>query len=239
MTKKSLMTTIIVATALSALVAGCSDNSTSPPNPTENQENILSAEEIKAGRSSTPVGSPGEEEITDLNFMREEEKLAHDVYTVLYDQYGQKIFSNISDSEQKHAAAIKLLLDRFGLDDPVGNNGLGGFSNEDLQTLYHDLIESGSQSLADALLVGLAIEEIDILDLEEAIGRTELRPILRVYENLLQGSHNHLRAFVSVYESLTGEVYAPRWLTQETYNEILGEDPGQGQRLGGRGGGSR
>ena len=236
MTRKTLMTTMIVAMAMAVIVAGCSDNSTSPQTPAENQGNILSTDDIKAALSKTPVGDPGEEEITDLNFMREEEKLAHDVYTVLYDQYGLKIFTKISDSEQNHTDAIKLLLDRFGLDDPVGNNGLGVFSNEDLQTLYNDLIESGSQSLTDALLVGLAIEEIDILDFEEAITRTGLRPILMVYGNLLQGSHNHLRAFVSVYESLTGEVYAPRWLTQEAYDEILGEDSGQGQRAGRRGG---
>ncbi|MCK9997325.1 MAG: DUF2202 domain-containing protein, partial [Candidatus Krumholzibacteria bacterium] len=178
-------------------------------------------------------------EIADLLFMREEEKLAHDVYTVLYEQYGLQIFTNIAASEQKHSDAIMMLLDRFGQEDPVGDNGPGEFSNEDLQTLYNDLIESGSQSVADALLAGLAIEEIDILDLEEAIAGTELRSILMVYGNLLKGSHNHLRAFVRVYESQTDEVYVPRWLSQEAYDEILSADSGQGGRegrWGGRGG---
>jgi len=239
MKSKTLTTTLIVMIAMAALIAGCSDDSTSPQTPADVQGNILSTEELKAALNRIPVGEPSEEEIADLIFMREEEKLAHDVYNVLYDQYGLAIFSNIAASELKHTDAIKLLLDRYGLEDPVGDNGPGEFTNEDLQTLYNDLIDSGSQSLTDALLVGLAIEEIDILDLEEAMARTELPAILMVYGNLLKGSHNHLRAFVSVYESQTGEVYVPRWLSQEAYDEILSEDSGQGRRGNRRGGRGR
>ena len=239
MTRKTLTTTVIVAMAVAVLIAGCSDDSTDLQSPADIHGDILSTDEIKAALARIPVGNPGEEEIADLLFMREEEKLAHDVYTVLYDQYGQQIFTNISDSEQKHTDAIKMLLDRFGLEDPVGDNDLGVFTNEDLQALYDDLIESGSQSLTDALLVGLAIEEIDILDLEEAIAGTDLPAILLVYENLLKGSHNHLRAFVGNYQSQTGEVYVPRWLSQEAYDEILSADSGQGRRGGRRGGRGR
>lgn len=235
MNRKTLTTTVIVAMAMAVLIAGCSDDSTTPESPANIQGDILSTEEIKAELAIIPVGEPSEEEIADLLFMREEEKLAHDVYTVLYDQYGQKIFTNIAASELKHTDAVMMLLDRFGQEDPVGDNGPGVFTNEDLQALYNELIESGSQSLTNALLAGLAIEEIDILDLEEAMAGTELPAILLVYGNLLKGSHNHLRAFVRVYESTTGEVYAPRWLSQEAYDEILSEDSGRGRRRGGRG----
>ena len=239
MTRKSLTATVIVAMAMAVLIVGCGDDSTNLQSPANIHGDILSTDEIKEALARIPVGEPGEEEIADLLFMREEEKLAHDVYTVLYDQYGQQIFTNISDSEQKHTDAMLLLLDRYGLEDPVGDNDLGVFINEDLQTLYNGLIESGSQSLAEALLAGLAIEEIDILDLEEAIAETELPAILLVYGNLLKGSHNHLRAFVRNYESETGEVYAPRWLSQEAFDEILSADSGQGRRGGRRGGRGR
>ncbi len=237
MTRKIPATVVVTALTIAVLISGCSDDSANPQSPTNIQGDILSTEELKAALDRIPVGEPSEEEIADLLFMREEEKLAYDVYTVLYEQYGLQIFTNIAASEQKHTDAILMLLDRFGQEDPVGDNGPGEFSNEDLQTLYNDLIDSGSQSLTDALLVGLAIEEIDILDLEEAIARTELPSILMVYGNLLKGSHNHLRAFVRVYESQTGEVYEPRWLSQEAYDEILGADSGQGRRWGRRGGG--
>lgn len=239
MTSKTLTTTLIVMMAMAVLLAGCSDDSTSPPSTADAENGILSTEEIKAALSRMPVGEPSEEEIAGLLFMREEEKLAHDVYTKMFDQYGLQIFTNIAASELKHTDAIKMLLDRFGLEDPVGDNGPGEFSNEELQTLYNDLIESGSQSVTDALLAGLAIEEIDILDLEEAIGRTELPSILMVFGNLLKGSQNHLRAFVRVYESQTGETYEPRWLSQEAYDEILSADSGQGRREGRRGGRGR
>lgn len=236
MNSKTLMTILIVTLVMTAFMAGCSDDSTSPRTPADVNGDILSTEELKAALDRIPTGQPGEEEIADLLFMREEEKLAHDVYNVLYDQYGQKIFTNIAASELKHSEAVLLLVDRFGLEDPVGENGPGVFTNEDLQTLYNDLVASGSQSLTDALLVGLAIEEIDILDLEEAMAGTELPEILMVYGNLLKGSHNHLRAFVRVHESQTGEVYVPRWLSQEAYDEILSSDSGQGRRGGRQGG---
>ncbi len=239
MTRKTLTTTVIIMMTTAVFIAGCNDDASRLQSPADIHGDILTTEEIKAALARIPVGEIGEEEIADLLFMREEEKLAHDVYTVLFDQYGQKIFTNIAASELKHTEAVKMLLDRYGLEDPVGDNGPGVFSNEDLQTLYNDLIESGSQSLTDAFLVGLAIEEIDILDLEEAMAGTELLDILLVYENLLKGSHNHLRAFVRNYESQTGEIYVPRWLSQEAYDEILSADSGQGRRGGRRGGRGR
>jgi hypothetical protein len=98
-------------------------------------------------------------------YMREEEKLARDVYLTLYDQWGMQILSNIADSESTHMEAVKTLIDRYGLDDPAAGKGIGEFTNEELKALYDQLVEQGSQSLVDALQVGAAIEEIDILDL--------------------------------------------------------------------------
>ena len=43
-----------------------------------------------------------DEEIAGLKLMREEEKLARDVYMVLYEQWNLPIFSNIANSEQAH-----------------------------------------------------------------------------------------------------------------------------------------
>ncbi len=60
-----------------------------------------------------------EAEINSLTYMREEEKLARDVYVYLHDMYGSPIFDKISVSEQTHMDAIKTLLDRYGIPDPV------------------------------------------------------------------------------------------------------------------------
>jgi len=50
---------------------------------------------------------------------------------------------------------------------PGRRKALGEFTDADLQALYDQLIRQGNESAADALKVGLAIEEIDILDLQE------------------------------------------------------------------------
>jgi len=163
-------------------------------------------------------------EAAGLIFMREEEKLARDVYLTLYDQWQINIFQNIASSEQTHTDAIKTLLDQYGLDDPVVNDEIGVFANPDLQALYDQLIASGSQSLDDALKVGAAIEEIDILDLEKYIAQTDNADIQMVYDNLLKGSRNHLRAFVSNMQNQTGTTYQPQYLSQEAYQAIIGSD---------------
>lgn len=132
-----------------------------------------------------------------LTYLREEEKLARDVYTHLYDKWGAQIFNTISASEQKHMDAIKTLLVRYGIPDPAADKAEGVFTNQDLQALYNKLIQDGSVSLVEALKVGVDIEETDIADLNEAIAAARRRDIKNVYGNLLQGSLNHLKAFVS------------------------------------------
>jgi hypothetical protein len=156
-----------------------------------------------------------------LQFMREEEKLARDVYITFHNQYGLIVFRNISRSEQAHMNAIKRLLNIYNVEDPVGDNGVGVFTNQDLQTLYNALIEQGSNSVIDALSVGAAIEEIDILDLFERIELTRDFPIItRVFSHLEKGSENHLRAFVRNL-SWRGVTYEPQYLDEETYNDII------------------
>lgn len=149
-----------------------------------------------------------DDEIYWLTYMREEEKLARDVYLFLYDTWGSPIFSKISKSEQTHIAAIKTLLDRFGIPDLAAGKAAGEFSNPDLQALYDDLTEQGKRSLVEALKVGVLIEETDIDDLNEAMASTNRKAIKTVYGNLLQGSLNHLKAFVSRLAKL-GVVYEP------------------------------
>ena len=143
-----------------------------------------------------------------LTYMREEEKLARDVYILMYDKWGSQIFNNVSGSEQTHMDAIKTLLDRYGIPDPAAGKGQGVFTNQDLQDLYNALIEDGSVSLVEALKVGVIIEETDIDDLNAGIASTKRKDIKTVYSNLLQGSLNHLKAFVSNL-AIQGLVYEP------------------------------
>ena len=101
---------------------------------------------VYAGPKNTRGGSGSlsATEIDSLQFMREEEKLARDVYLTLYDVWNVEIFNNIASSEQQHMDAIKSLLDKYDLDDPIiDNNSIGDFHNPVLQALYTELVERG------------------------------------------------------------------------------------------------
>ena len=191
----------------------------------------------RTGGEITELADLSDEEIQGIRIMREEEKLARDVYQALFDMWGQPVFQNIANSEQAHMDAVKALIDRYDLDDPVTGNGQGEFTNQDLQALYGELIATGGESLASALRVGAAIEEIDILDLQEHIGETDAADVLRVYESLLRGSRNHLRAFVSTLERETGESHTPQYLDEDAYDAIISGTVETGG-WGGRGSGS-
>jgi len=162
--------------------------------------------------------------------MREEEKLARDVYTTLYEKWGVLVFDNISGSEQNHFDAIGTLIVRYGVPDPVTSDAVGSFSNSDMAELYTDLIMRGSASLTEAMYVGATIEEMDIVDLKEALATTKKVDLTNVYSNLLLGSMNHLRAFVSHLQML-GIPYTSQYLTSPELAEILSAtSPGKGRR---------
>jgi len=126
-------------------------------------------------------------------FVREEEKLARDVYEQLYVDFGHKIFLNIAASEQKHMDAMLGLITYYKMEDSA-TDVPGLFNNEDLQSLYNDLMASVTD-LASALEVGIVIEETDIADISLLKDQTVIKNIEQVYSHLLNGSANHLSAF--------------------------------------------
>lgn len=163
-----------------------------------------------------------QDEIASLTFMREEEKLAHDLYVVFYDKWGLLIFSNISASEQTHTNAVLKVLNAYNIADPASGNGVGVFNDAELQALYDRLYAEGMESADSALRVGVTIEEMDILDLNERLAQTKNTTITRLYSNLRKGSENHLRAYVKNLERQTGTTYTPQYLSQEQYDAING-----------------
>ena len=129
-----------------------------------------------------------------LLFLIEEEKLAHDVYVTLGEQWGTGIFANIAESETTHQGLVAPLLEARGIADPRSAE-VGVFTDPELQALYDDLVARGSTSLAEAIQVGIAIEEKDITDLSAAIAAEDDADVVSVLERLLSGSENHLRSF--------------------------------------------
>lgn len=178
--KKLTITVLLVVTAglMSAFV--------SPSQLNFKQTNVVQSEIL------------GDEEVAGLLFMREEEKLAFDLYSAFYDIYGLQAFQNIANSELTHTNAIKSLLERYGIADPAAENKAGVFVDPTLKNLYNRLLAQGIQSLADAIKAGAAVEEIDIQDLQTRVEQASMPNIIQVYENLEAGSRHHLRAFVSL-----------------------------------------
>ena len=163
-----------------------------------------------------------------LTLMREEEKLARDVYLTLEDTWGMRIFSNIASSEQTHTDAIKTLLDRYELTDPVTDGTVGVFTNPEMQGLYDTLTAQGSESLLSALIVGATIEDLDIDDLDKAMAENTKEDIEIVYQNLQKGSRNHMRAFVRQIER-QGGTYNPQYISVADYETILSSPQERGR----------
>jgi len=136
-----------------------------------------------------------EQEIDDLFFMREEEQMAHDLYTEWSTKYALPIFENIAQAEETHASEVQFLLDRYNLTTKRIGSLSTGYENPVIQELSDMLAKQGNISLTDALKAGILIEEQDISDLDKAISNTTREDLKAVYENLRSGSENHLNAF--------------------------------------------
>jgi hypothetical protein len=180
-----------------------------------------------------------------LIFMREEEKLARDVYTKLGSMYPDSvIFGNIDDSEQRHTTAVKAIIEKYGYKDPNTNDNIGVYTGEDygwyFTEKYNLLVERASISELEALYVGAFIEELDMMDINQCpkviveadngisevtkCGKiaTDNSDIVRLYDSLLDGSDSHLEGYVKNIEKYIGQGnYQAQVLSQEQVDEIL------------------
>jgi len=167
-----------------------------------------------------PKSDLNNEEKAGLIQMREEEKLARDVYITLGNTWGIPIFSNISRAEQAHTDAVKALLERYEIEDPVKDDAVGVFTSPELAKLYNDLVKKGNTSLMDAFMTGATIEDLDIKDLDDLIKDTDNEDILVTYKNLNKGSRNHMRAF-NHQISNRGSSYEPQFISEAEFENIL------------------
>jgi hypothetical protein len=174
-----------------------------------------------------PYEELSSDELASLQFMREEEKLARDVYRTMDDRWGLRIFRNIATAEQRHMDAVLALLLKYEVADPVLDDATGALVNPELAELYGELVDLGNESIVDALRVGATIEDVDIADLLTALETADNEDVRTVYQNLLKGSRNHLRAFVSLLAA-NGVTYEPQYIDPLLYEEIVGSASEQG-----------
>jgi hypothetical protein len=212
-TTNGVVTTVAAATS-SPLQVGPDGVSALPPSAVDE-----AIEEL-------PVSSLTAAERDALRFMREEERLAEDVYRALFTRWQLPIFENIAAAEATHTASVQTLLERYGLADPTVGRAPGTYENATIQSLYDQLVAKGSASITAALAVGAEIEELDIADLR---ARSTTTPdIALVFANLEKGSRNHLRSFTSQLSS-RGESYTPVHLAIDDYRAIVSSPAERGR----------
>ncbi|MCB9224971.1 MAG: DUF2202 domain-containing protein [Crocinitomicaceae bacterium] len=181
----------------------------------------LSSCSKEEGDQSELIGLSDEEK-QDLMFLREEEKLARDVYLHSFDEYGVNIFKNIANSEQSHMDEMLSVITYFGLVDPA-HSERGVFNDPELQELYNQLVTQSDISLVEAYKVGATIEDLDINDLNNCESRTSVSTILDAYEFLECGSRNHLRQYYGKLQE-QGVSYAPQYISVDYFNSIVNSD---------------
>jgi len=155
-----------------------------------------------------------------LLYMVEEEKLARDVYLALYEMWGNRVFLNIAKAEQQHMDEVSAVLHDKEMDNPVETSEIGVFHNAEIAKLYDSLVAQGSTSIEEAFMVGALIEDLDIHDLQRSIGATDDEVEIWVYNNLLRGSENHMRAFVRQLGRY-GLDYTARYISDAELSVIL------------------
>ena len=190
-----------------------------PSDPLQGTPNSeLPSASVTSSDASDQLVDLTESDIAGLLWMREEEQLAHDVYTALGAEWSLRIFENIAASETTHIELVAALLDRSGIDDPMAGAPAGTFTIPEIQELYDELVADGRNSLIDALEVGALIEEIDIVDLRAQA--TDIADIRATYDQLERGSRNHLRAFTSQLAA-RDVVYEPTRLDAAAFDAIV------------------
>lgn len=188
----------------------------------DNGNSSFDSTQLASTLATLPLESLNADELASLPFMREEEKLAHDVYAVLNSAYAAstRTFGNIANSEATHTEAVRQLLLRYSQTDPAADLAAGVFQNPDLQTLYTQLVSEGQVSLTAGLNVGVRIEELDIRDIQTALTDIDNQDIRLVYDNLMKGSRNHLRSFYKVLLQHGGS-YTPQYIAQSEFDAIV------------------
>lgn len=190
--KQKMFFGLVTVFTLSLFIAACSEgiDNASEDLALEQKSAALAALDCPVCNFNTVLT---EKEIEGLLWMREEEKVARDVYLTFYQLYGSLVFKNIAKSEQAHMDAILYLINGYKLTDPASAE-IGKFT-PGFQTIYDGLIAEGKKGLKEALQVAVKIEVMDIADLQTSVSETKVPNLVRVYNNLMAASKNHLKAF--------------------------------------------
>ncbi len=200
------------------------------PTATEAQEHLRATlQEIRRNQNQNanggfdinnyPVSSNITQDLKDaIAHMGNEERLAYDVYSNLYNYHSQAselfpLYNIATKSESVHIETVRSIVNRYDIQhteltnvtNPVADSSTplsdmpsGKYGIDSIQQLYDDLYAKGQKSKQDALEVGCMVEVTDVNDLDNYIQVAEdsnAQDVKAAFEFLRKGSYNHYWSF--------------------------------------------
>jgi len=217
---RSLFIGILLLVCLLAAAAGCTGQPAgrvvvTPAETIPVPDNNATAKTFIA-ISQAPLN---ETEKADILRLQEDQKYITDLNAILATQHPEiTVFSNISRASAAYQASDNVILQRYGIASPE-KAAAGEFSSGKLQAVTDNDINTGSNSVRDALLVSARAEELHIVDLESAIGRTDNPDLRFIYRQELVSARNNLRTlseWITVYKT----VFYPAYITVDYYKNL-------------------
>ena len=148
-----------------------------------------------AGQGSVSAGQLTQQDAASILLLREEEKLARDVYLTLSEKWNVPVFKNIAQAEARHMSVMKMLVDRYGLEDPVKDDTVGTFTSPEFRQVVSGTCGFRFR-LAGRRIQGRREDRgTGYQGFAGFTGNVQSTDVRRVYQNLLRASENHLRAF--------------------------------------------
>ena len=211
-------TKIILSTVVTGvLLAGCNiDNLTQRVDDSNSTNNYNSIMSMKFNLDDYNITTDLVQEMKDsLTYMKDEERLASDLYLNLYNYYKNysdleiKQLNNIAtNTENDQISIIKSLVKRYDLNssEPQDVNiSRGVYENQVIQDLYDKFYAIGQNSQEEALKVGCMVEVTDINDLDKYISlakESNATDIETAFKALRDGSYHNYWTFDQTLKNL-------------------------------------
>jgi hypothetical protein len=195
----------------------------SPLPPVYSAAQLPDISRIHLGFQNIPNGTLNQIEVTDIDYLKEMQKLDSDYYAVIAAQYPRApILSNLAISSSTLANADYVIYVRYSITDPESDIQ-GIFSDPKLQQIYNQDLATAAGGLGDAYTAAAQDEDLHIANLVAAMSRTNNQDLIFMYSQQLAEARNNLRQVTQQLRTM-GIQYTPVYLPSDSYNAIIYSD---------------
>lgn len=219
MSQSFLIGTLLLVCILVA-AAGCTGQQGTAPATPAAPVATPAASASDSAFNGLPKADLNATETADILLLQEEAKFAYDLNSALYGMHTTlPLLLNISDAAKISMKVDDVILVRYNIPDPESQKA-GVFTNQALQQIYNNDLNTGLSSAADALKMSAQAADMNAADLTAAIGRTDNKDLIYIYNQQLAIARNDLRQLSSALSGY-GVVYMPQYITPESYALII------------------